>query len=260
MDNINQNQPGYSEPNPVNQNQQGFSEPNQVNQNSDSDWNEVKSGGLSIKNTFHLLIKKPITLLPLFICWIILAIITLLLKYYIVFPKSIALLILYIFIIIFIASLILCFSNLILLELMKQVEETGKTSFTNALKKAFSIDIIKAIPLSLILAIVWFIVSLIKLISNANKSKGRSKPTLESSAMAIGGVSNNPLTWLKLGLDIFQRLVMMIIFLALPSIAWENKGSFSSLGNSFKIIKQNPIEFITTYSLTGIIGIIMAYH
>ena len=55
-----------------------------------------------------------------------------------------------------------------------------------------------------------------------------------------------------------EKLLRMTIFLALPAIAWENKGSFSAFGKAIEIIKQRPAQFLTSYALTGVFAVIMS--
>ena len=57
---------------------------------------------------------------------------------------------------------------------------------------------------------------------------------------------------LKFGLRMFEKLVRMSVFLSLPAIAWENKGSFSSLKKAVVVIKKHPVQFLSSYALTGI--------
>ncbi|HKZ34497.1 MAG TPA: hypothetical protein VJ179_01345, partial [Patescibacteria group bacterium] len=54
------------------------------------------------------------------------------------------------------------------------------------------------------------------------------------------------------------KLVRMTIFLTLPAIAWEGKDPFESFGTAASVIKRHPAQFLTTYTITGIIGAIMA--
>jgi hypothetical protein len=211
----------------------------------------VGSGFKIIKDSFILLFKKPIFLVPIILNWIIITSIIIYITYY----SSLGFSILGIFLLLFLIVYTTIFSNLIVLELIEQIETNGETSLGKALKEAIGIDLIKAFPIAVIWTILWFIILILKGFSK-NKNKTKSEPSAENFAKTLGR-SNNPFSWFSLGLSMIEKLIRMIVFMALPAIAWENKGSFKALGTSLHIIKKHPTEFLTTYSLTLVMGIIM---
>lgn len=220
---------------------------------------KLNDGWKLFSDSFKFLFKKPIFLIPIFFSWILIALIILYLRYYFEAPKDLGLLLLIIFGVIFLITLIICVANIMMLEFMQQIELGKKISFKKAIKKAIFLDLIKVIPIALIWAIIWFVLLMIKFLTS--KKKGRSSrpgPTPRDVALTLGGANSGPFSWLKMGLRMFERLVRMYIFLTLPAIVWENKGPFSAFKKSFEIIKKHPLQFLTTYTLTGITSLFMA--
>ncbi|MCP4610731.1 MAG: TerB family tellurite resistance protein [Planctomycetes bacterium] len=139
---------------------------------------------------------------------------------------------------------------------MQQIESGEKISFLKALKEAFVLDFLKMIPIAAIWAFLWLIILILKS-GGRKKSGGRAQPSTRDAARTLAG-ADSTLSFFSLGLIMIEKLIRMIVFLTLPAIAWENKGPFSSIKQSFRIFKKHPVQFMTTYTLTGIIAIIMA--
>jgi len=110
----------------------------------------------------------------------------------------------------------------------------------------------------MIWALVWFLILILQALTSKSKKTEKSEPSVRDAALTLGGAKSGPFSWLRLGLRMFEKLVRMSVFLALPAIAWENKGSFSAFKHSIKIIKKHPIQFLTTYTLTGFTAALMA--
>ena len=156
--------------------------------------------------------------------------------------------------------MIICVANIMMLEFMQQIEFGEKISFFKALKESLVVDLLKVIPVALIWAIIWFIILIIKVLTSKKKNRGSSRPepSPRDAALTLGGANSGPFSWLKLVLRMFEKLVRMYVFLTLPAIAWENKGPFSAFKRSLEVIKRHPMQFITTYTLTGIASLFMA--
>ncbi|MGB9749055.1 MAG: hypothetical protein ACP5OZ_02575 [Candidatus Woesearchaeota archaeon] len=91
-----------------------------------------------------------------------------------------------------------------------------------------------------------------------DSKSSRPEPSARDAALTLGGANSGPFSWLKLGLRMFEKLVRMYIFLTLPAIAWENKGPFSAFKRSLEVIKRHPMQFLTTYTSTGITSLFMS--
>ena len=210
------------------------------------------------KKSFSYLFENPVFLVPIFICWLIVVGIILYLRYYWVGPESIGLMLLSIYGFVFLIAYTICLANLVLLELMNQREEKRPISLWQAFGETVSFNAVRAIPIAIFYSIVWFIIILLRALTSRKKDRSKAEPSLKDAALTLGGINANPFSWIRLGLRMLEKLLRMTIFLALPAIAWENKGSFSAFGKAVEIIKQHPVQFLTTYALTGISALIMA--
>ncbi len=218
----------------------------------------IGEGWKLFKDSIRFLFKKPIFLLPILISWVVFAGVVLYLRYYFVFPPSFLLGIGYFYILIFLITFVICLANIVMLELMQQIESREKISLFKALKEALVSDFFKVIPIAAIWAFIWVIILIIRALTSKKKGGSKGEPSARDAARTLGGAESGPFSWLKLGLNMFEKLVRMVVFLTLPAVAWENKGSFSAFGQAFKIIKKHPLQFITTYTLTGFAAIVMA--
>jgi hypothetical protein len=219
-------------------------------------FSSVAEGWRLLIDSFRVLVKKPIFLVPIIFSWIVFASIVLYLRYYFEEPSSFYLGILYVYSLIFLITITVCIANIVMLEFMQQIESGEKISFSKALKEAFVLDFLKMIPVAAIWAALWLIILILKS-GRRKKSGSRTEPSPRDAARALGGV-DGPSSFFSLGLTMIEKLIRMTVFLSLPAIAWENKGSFSSIKQAFRIIKKHPVQFLTTYTLTGIIAIMMA--
>lgn len=219
----------------------------------------IASGWKLLTDSLGLVFRKPVFLVPIFFAWAMVACLVLYVRYYLPMPQTLTLLFLLIFAMLFLITLIICVANIMMLEFMQQLEFDKKISFGKAMKEAFLVDLVKVIPIALIWAAVWFTILVIKvLLSRIKRYISRPTPSPQDAALTLSGANAGPFTWLGLGLDMFEKLVRMYVFLTLPAIAWENKGPFSAFGRSLEIIRRHPTQFITAYTLTMLTSIIMA--
>jgi hypothetical protein len=222
---------------------------------------DFSQGWQFFKSAIVFIFRKPILLIPLLLCWVIVAAIVLYIQYWWVYPADSGLALLESFGFVLIMSYAICLANLMLLEIISQIEDNQKVSFGKALATTVSQDSLKVIPLAVFFAVVWFIIIVLKALKSKAR-RGRSSPSPRDAAQTLagipGGLSASPFSWLRLGLDLFEKLLRMSVFLALPAIAWENEGSFSAFKKAVYIIKEHPIQFLSEYGLTLTAGIIMA--
>lgn len=216
----------------------------------------LKNGSSIFGNSIRVLFEKPVFLVPIFFSWFVFASVVLYLRYSSHFPSSFILVLLYLYLLLFLITFVISIANLVMLELMQQIESGKKTSLSDAFEEAISNDFFKVIPIAAIWAAIWVLILIIRALTSKKKGKSRAEPSARDAARTLAG-ANNPFSWIRLGLNMFEKLVRMTVFLALPAIAWEDKGPFSSFGKAFKIIKQHPVEFFTGYTMTGIAAVIM---
>lgn len=215
-----------------------------------------KGGWNLLKESFRILREKPILILPLLFSWIVISSIVLYVRWFFHFPNNLSLIILYLYLFVFIMAISISSGNIMMLELIEQIESGEDTSFGRAFKEAVGKDLIKAIPIALVWAIIWtFIVILEAITSKAREN--RSEPSMEGAAKTLGGANSGSFSWLGLGLSMLRKLVRMTVFLTLPSITWEDEGPISSFKKAVSIIKEHTYQFLSTYTLTLFAAIIM---
>lgn len=220
---------------------------------------EIGEGWKLFNDSFRFLLKKPVFLVPIFFSWVLVTAIVLYMRYYFAAPGGLGPIFLVIFGAVFLITIAVCIANIMMLEFMQQMESGEAISFGKAVKEAAFLDLIKVIPIALIWAIVWFIILIIQVLTSRKKGgSSRPEPSPRDAALTLGGANSGPFSWLGLGLRMFEKLVRMCVFLALPAIAWENMGPFSAFGRSLEILKKHPLQFITTYTLTGVASLFMA--
>jgi hypothetical protein len=220
-----------------------------------------RQGWALFKSSIAFILEKPIFVIPIFLCWVISAAVVLYLRYWWVSPKASGLVLLEIFTFILVLAYSTCLSNLMLLELIKQIEDDDSISFGKAFAATISGDSLKVIPLAVFFAIVWFIILILQGVTD--KFRGdRSEPSPRDAAQTLagipGGLSANPFSWLRLGLDMFEKLLRMTVFLALPAIAWEHEGSYAAFKKAVTIVKKHPTQFFSEYGLTLSAAFVMA--
>ena len=212
-------------------------------------FNSVGEGWKVFKDSMSFIFKKPVFLVPIFFCWIVVAFVTLYNRYYFPDLGSFWLIVVYIYFLIVILAFSMCMSNIVMLELVQQLESGKKTSLLNALKEAFGYDLIRVIPIALIWGIVWLIIVILKALTSKARKGEKAEPSVKDAAMTLSGM-NTPFSFWGLGLNMLEKAVRMTVFLALPAVAWEGKGPFAAYKKSFQIIKKHPTQFLTSYTLT----------
>lgn len=152
-------------------------------------------------------------------------------------------------------SFSIIFANSIMLSMVYQIETGKKISFSNALGKAFS-NIFKIITISLVWALIWLFILILEALTS-KVIQDKVEPSFSDAGRTLSGM-NTPFSFARLGFNMMEKAIRMTIFMALPPIIWGKKGTISGFKKSFSVIKQHPAQFLTTYSLTVMAGILMA--
>jgi hypothetical protein len=210
----------------------------------------VSDGWQIFKRTFAVLQKYPVLVLPLFCSWIVIAATTLLFRYY---NLSLWL----IFLAVFVMAYSLSLACLLLLELIQRIEKGQSPSFFSAWGELISKDAIKAIPIAVVWAVIWFIILIIRALTS-KKDEDKASPSLADAGRTLSGMNNSPSGWIGLGLDMFEKLVRMTVFSMLPAIAWEDLGPWQAAKKGSRVIRLHSIQFLTNYGLTAAAGLLMA--
>ena len=218
-------------------------------------FHRAHDGWSVFKESAFFIFKKPIFLVPILFSWFIVASVILYNRYYFPAFQSFGFAVLYVYFLIIIMAFSICMSNIVMLEMMQQMESGKKVSLGRALGEACGYDLIKVIPIALIWGVVWLIIVILRSFTRRNENK--PEPSVEDAAQTLSGM-NTPFSFARLGLDMLEKLVRMVVFMALPAVAWENKGPFAAYKRSFHIIRTHPVQFLTSYSLTFAAGVVMA--
>jgi hypothetical protein len=215
-----------------------------------------------IKNSFSIIwetlksIKKyPILLLPIFINWILLASFTIYLTYYFEFPDDTTLIFVISFLILWFVSFSLTFTSAIMVTLVRQIETNWKINFFDALSITSS-RVLPLLWLSLIWAILWFVIIIIEaILSKSKKSNDDKNISYESVSRTLWWDSK--FSWFSLWLDVLKDLLRLSVFLSVPSILWRKKWTFWAIWEWMKIIWKHPWEFLWIFGSMFLIWILM---
>lgn len=211
------------------------------------------------KDSLRFLRRKPIFLIPIFCSWIVVAAVVLYARYYFEIPSSILVGLGYVYLFLFFMTFVICIANVMMLEFMQHIESGENISFAKAVKEALFLDFLKVIPVAVTWAVIWFLILIIRALTSKKRGRGkRAEPSLKDAARTLAGAGRGPFSWLNLGLKMFEKLVRMTVFLALPAITWEGKGPISAFRKAVEVIKQHPVQFLTAYTLTGVAAMLMA--
>lgn len=204
----------------------------------------------SIDNTFKILgdtisilIKYPTLLVPMFISWIIYASLVIYFYYYFNWEsvQSLSAGLWIFFLIIFVCCFIFSFSALVVLEIIQQIETGSKLSFFKALDEVLRKDLLKAFPIMLVWAIIWFILEVLEMILRKDKNSTREN-SYENMAKTLSGYESFSIAGLTF--DLIKSGVRLIVFFIYPAIAWEDLSTMRAVKKGFKSIKNNVSEFI----------------
>lgn len=212
----------------------------------------VSQGWDVFKDTLKILRRYPILAAPLVLAWVLMATVTLLLRY-------LDLGFFMIFLMVFVVAYSLSLACLQLLELIQQIESGEPVSFWKASREMISKNALKAIPIAFVWAIIWFILLILRALTRRkDEDEHEAQPSLEDAGRTLSGMNGGPFSWLGLGLDMVEKLIRMIVFAVLPAIAWEDKGPWQAWKKGSSVVRKHPGQFLTSYGLTTAAGVLMA--
>jgi len=215
----------------------------------------IKNGSEVITESLKVFRKRPMFLVPLFVCWLIYAPIIIYFEYFFPWKQHSTLQICFIiFFIILIFSFILSFSNLLLLELIQQLESGKKFNLVSAFFEVLLKDMIKTLPITFIWAMIWFTLTAIEAL--LSKIENRSEEfSAENAAKTLAGYGSFSLS--RAFFEALQKGVRMVVFLILPAIAWEDKSPAKATKKGLGVLKIHLAEFATGFALTELAAIII---
>lgn len=225
--------------------------------NKTSFFNEVFSAWNIIGYSVKILVRYPILLLPLFLCWLLYATEVIYFNYYfnadnIAGPIQF---IFIIFLILFSVCFIFSFSALIMLEMIQQIETNNKISFIGAFIEVIKKDLIKAFPIMLIWAILLLVFTILEVLLSKHKKITPKELSYENAARTLG--EGEEVSFLNLSFGLITSGVRLIVFFIYPAIAWEDETTINSIKKGFYLIKNNLSKFFTGFFSIELIAIII---
>jgi len=209
-----------------------------------------------IVSTLKILQRYPVFMVPILIVWAIYAPIILYLKYF--FPwgnYGLVGTLWVVFLMLFIFSFIILLSCSVMLELIQQLENGKKLNLSGAFQETLGKNIIKIIPIAVIWAIIWFILTVIQALFSRKEKEGREGFNAENAARTLAGYQNFSLS------DAFfaalKKGVRMIVFLILPAVAWEDLGFTLAIKKGLRVLTAHLGEFASGYALTYVAAAIV---
>lgn len=194
------------------------------------------------------LAEYPRMLIPLLLCWLCYAPLLVALKYHVPWQNyDIYTSLLILFAAILFLSLIFSWSAFMLLELIRQIEMDEKRSTIKCLAKS-SINVIIALPIVLVWAILWFILSVLESLFNEKSDDPSAAYNAMNVAQSLAG--NKETSLISLGLRLISRGIRMLAFIIYPALAWEKLSVFNSLKKGLSVARLHKAEFSAGFFIT----------
>lgn len=207
-----------------------------------------KKGWQLIVHSCSVFLAYPSLLLPLSVVWIPYAAGVLYLRYEFPWQQfSLETNIGVTFAFIFALSFLILMAFATVLEMIRQIEG-GRPSLLRAVACVFGRDLWSVLPLALVWAIIWLLLTLIEAaLSNKNKDSD-SQLTAQHAAETLANFNNFSFSEAFIGA--LQKGVRMVMFLILPAIAWEHLGFVKGVKKGLAVFRAHLGLFGTGYALT----------
>jgi hypothetical protein len=151
------------------------------------------------------------------------------------------------FLFIFGLSFAILMSCAVVLEMIWQIE-TGEPSLSRAIAKAFGKDMFRVLPLAIVWAIVWFLLTLIEAIFS--KKHGNDDETLTAQHAAETIANYRDFSFSSAFIEALKKGVRMVVFLIMPAIVWENLGFYDATKKGLAVLRAHLSDFGAGYALT----------
>jgi hypothetical protein len=150
-------------------------------------------------------------------------------------------------------SMIIGVSCLVLLELIEQIENDQSVSVLRAFWHVLKNDFLRALPILLVWAVLWFILHVIQAIFRRRNSSDEDF-TAENAARTLAGIDSK----FSLSGAFFESLkkgLRMVVFLILPAVAWEELSPISATKKGLSILKSHISEFAAGFVLSEAVSV-----
>ena len=153
-----------------------------------------------------------------------------------------------VFLFLFGLSFLLLMSCAVVLEMIRQIE-VGNPSLIRAISKALGKDMFRVLPLSIVWAAIWFVLTVIDVfLSKKNESNDDNTLTAQNAAATIANYRE--FSFSAAFIDALEKGVRMVMFLIMPGIAWENLGFFAATKKGLSVLRAHLGDFGSGYALT----------
>lgn len=145
-------------------------------------------------------------------------------------------------------SFLILMSCAVVLEMIRQIE-VGNPSLIRAIAKAIDKDMFRVLPLSIVWAAIWFVLTVLEaFLSKKKESNDDNTLTAQNAAATIAGYRE--FSFSAAFIDALEKGVRMVMFLIMPAIAWENLGFFAATKKGLSVLRAHFGDFGSGYALT----------
>lgn len=208
-----------------------------------------RSGWGLLVHSLNVFIAYPSFLLPILTVWCVYAPAVLYLKYGYQwnqhgFEEDMGVTLLFLFGL----SFLILMSCAVVLEMIRQIE-VGNPSLIRAIAKALGKDMFRVLPLSIVWATIWFVLTVIEaLLSKKKESNDDNTLTAQNAAATIANYRE--FSFSAAFIDALKKGVRMVMFLIMPAIAWENLGFLAATKKGLSVLRAHLGDFGSGYALT----------
>lgn len=142
-------------------------------------------------------------------------------------------------------SILMCCA--VVLDMIRQIE-TGEPSLSRAIGKAFGSDMFRILPLAIVWALVWLVLTLIEAILSKKRSGDNEALTAQNAAETIADYRY--FSFSSAFIEALQKGVRMVVFLIMPAIVWQNLGFFDATKKGLAVLRTHLSDFGAGYALT----------
>lgn len=210
----------------------------------------LKKGWKLVAHSLTVFWAYPVFLLPLLAVWIAYAGGVLFLHYsfdWKAYGVKADIGILFAFL--FLLSFLILMSFAAVLEMIRQVE-SGRPSLVRAIAETFGRDVFSVIPLALIWAFIWLVLTLLEMALSSKNKESDSDRALSAQNAAETLADFHGFSFSEAFISALQKGVRMVMFLILPAIAWENMGFFKGTKKGLVVLRAHKALFASGFALT----------
>jgi hypothetical protein len=144
-------------------------------------------------------------------------------------------------------SFLILMSCAVVLEMIRQIE-VGNPSLIRATAKALGKDMFRVLPLSIVWATIWFVLTVIEAFLSKKKESNDDNLTAQNAAATIANYREPSFS--AAFIDALKKGVRMVMFLIMPAIAWENLGFLAATKKGLSVLRAHLGDFGSGYALT----------